>query len=197
MLTGVVFCGGKSSRMGSDKGLLQKGLTTWAELAFQKLQCLGLKVVISINETQKETYSRVFTEELLVVDRPSSVFNCEGPLRGLLSVHQQLPESELFVLACDMTDISIAVLYKLKNIYRLNQFTHDNFTYINQGESEPMCAIYSWQKLHEINRSALDHQLVRFSLKYILSKGKTLIVKAEISESASFFNYNEKLTLHH
>jgi len=192
MLTGVVFCGGKSSRMGSDKGLLQKGKVTWAELAFQKLQWLGIKVIISVNETQQETYGNIFSNNVLMVDKPTSVFNFEGPLKGLLSVHEQLPERDLFILACDMTDISIPLLFKLKDTFITNRLKYDYFTYINQGDYEPMCAIYCSRKLHEIYKDALDHLLPAFSMKYILSNGQTLGIPIDKSETALFCNYNQK-----
>lgn len=194
MLTGVVFCGGRSTRMGSDKGLLQKGHVTWAELAFQKLQCLGIKVIISVNETQQETYGHIFSRKLLMVDKPTSIFNFGGPLKGLLSVHQQLPERDLFILACDMTDISVPLLYKLKQTFIINRLKYDYFTYVNEGIYEPMCAIYSSRKLHEINKEALDHRLPEFSMKYILFNGETLGIRADKSETALFSNYNEKIS---
>lgn len=34
-MTGIILCGGKSSRMGSDKGLLSTSGITWAETACQ------------------------------------------------------------------------------------------------------------------------------------------------------------------
>jgi molybdenum cofactor guanylyltransferase len=193
MLTGIVFCGGKSSRMGSDKGLLQKGSITWAESAFQKLQCLSIKVIISINENQKEPYSRIFPEELLVTDSAFPVWNFEGPLRGLLSVHRHFPETDLFVLACDMTDISIQILNNLKSAYLQNRSIYDYFTYVNKGYTQPMCAIYSGQQLHQIHKALFDQPLVRFSLKNILSSGKTLAFQVQESETSLFSNYNEPL----
>ena len=51
-LIGVVLCGGKSSRMGSDKGLLKLNDKTWAELAVKKMEQLRIPVYVSINETQ-------------------------------------------------------------------------------------------------------------------------------------------------
>ena len=195
MLTGIVFCGGKSLRMGRDKGLLKKGSITWAESAFQKLACLGIKVMISVNEAQPETYRHIFPEKFLIIDKPSSVFNVEGPLKGLLSVHQQLPQSDLFILACDMTDMSIPLLWKLKNAFTIGRLNYDHFAYTNQGNYEPMCAIYGSQKLDEINKPALNHQLEVFSMKHILSTGKTLEIPVHKSEAAFFTNYNEKINL--
>ena len=195
MLTGIVFCGGKSLRMGRDKGLLKKGFITWAESAFQKLECLGIKVMLSVNETQLETYRHIFPEEFLIIDKPSSVFNLEGPLKGLLSVHQQLPQSDLFILACDMTDISIPLLWKLKNAFLVDQLNYDHFTYTNEGNYEPMCAIYGSRKLDEINKTALNHQLKVFSMKQILFTGKTLGIPVDKSEAAFFTNYNEKINV--
>ena len=194
MPTGIVFCGGKSLRMGRDKGLLKKGPITWAESAFQKLECLGIKVMISVNETQQETYRPIFPEEFLIIDKPS-VFNVEGPLKGLLSVHQRLPQSDLFILACDMTDISIPLLWKLKNAFLVDRLNYDHFTYTNEGNYEPMCAIYGSRKLDEINKTALNHQLKVFSMKQILFTGKTLGIPVDKSEAVFFTNYNEKINV--
>ena len=192
MLTGVVFCGGKSLRMGSDKGLLQKGAVTWANLAFQKLESLGIKVVVSVNESQQESYGQIFPRKLLMVDMPAPVFNFEGPLKGLLSTHQQLRGSDLFILACDMTDISVPILFRLKEAFIIHGSNYDYFTYTNQQNYEPMCAIYSSRKLDEINEAAMGHRLHHFSMKSILLNGKTFGIPIEKSEAAFFINHNEK-----
>ena len=44
-MIGVVLCGGNSTRMGSDKGLLKEEEETWAELAGRKLKALQLPVL--------------------------------------------------------------------------------------------------------------------------------------------------------
>ncbi len=36
-IVGVVICGGQSSRMGSDKGLLKLEAKTWAQTAIDKM----------------------------------------------------------------------------------------------------------------------------------------------------------------
>jgi len=39
-MIGVVLCGGQSSRMHADKGLIKVQGVTWAEAAFQKMEAL-------------------------------------------------------------------------------------------------------------------------------------------------------------
>lgn len=56
-----------------------------------------------------------------------------------------------------------------------------------------MCAIYSWRKLHQINKELLADQLLRFSLKHILSTGKKQMIQVQESEGKLFANYNEPL----
>src|SRR4051794_35971592 len=83
-LTGVVLCGGNSTRMGKDKGLLKEEEQTWAEIATQKLTALHLPVLISVNREQFQTYEQIFPKERLVVDSES--LGSKAPLFGLLSV---------------------------------------------------------------------------------------------------------------
>ena len=51
-MLGVVLCGGQSSRMGTDKGLIKLNANTWAQAAVDKMLLLKLKVVLSVNATQ-------------------------------------------------------------------------------------------------------------------------------------------------
>ncbi len=65
-MTGVILCGGKSTRMGSDKGLMQYQSITWAELAINKLAELNVPVVLSVNEQQYQLYSGRFLKSIIV-----------------------------------------------------------------------------------------------------------------------------------
>ena len=109
MITGVVLCGGSSTRMGSDKGMMQHGSQTWAQIAFNKLRSLNIPVVVSINPVQHTAYQAVFSEELLVKDNDE--LNIGGPLKGILSAHQQYPQADLIVLAVDIVKMSEELLW--------------------------------------------------------------------------------------
>ncbi len=47
-MIGLILCGGQSSRMGSDKGLLKLEAKTWAQTAIDKMEILHIPVKISV-----------------------------------------------------------------------------------------------------------------------------------------------------
>ena len=51
-MIGVVLCGGQSTRMGSDKGLMKYKSFSFAELAISKLAEFIEQVVLSVNAAQ-------------------------------------------------------------------------------------------------------------------------------------------------
>ena len=77
-MIGVVFCGGKSTRMGTDKGLIPLVEGNWASLAFEKMSSLGITVKVSINSDQQKDYLNFFEKEQLLTDNLS--LGVAGPL---------------------------------------------------------------------------------------------------------------------
>jgi molybdopterin-guanine dinucleotide biosynthesis protein A len=146
-MLGVILCGGKSSRMGSDKGLLKLHAGTWAQTAVEKLKSLQMSVVLSVNCSQYKDYSPIFTIEQLVKDDEG--LDVHGPLSGVLSVHLKYPQEDLFVLACDMPLMEKKVLVQLLESYQQNM-SYDAFVFTNEGEPEPLCAIYRANGLAQI-----------------------------------------------
>src|SRR4051812_40032097 len=115
-MLGLVMCGGKSSRMGNDKGLLKSDSGTWAQSAAGKLAELNIPVKVSVNKDQHAGYTSLFSPGDLITDDPSLLL--KGPLAGVLSSHLQFPSQDLFVLACDMPLMKIAILHQLFNLYQ-------------------------------------------------------------------------------
>src|SRR5215210_6325652 len=107
-MTGVVLCGGQSTRMGTDKGLLQLNSKTWVKHTVERFSSLQIPVIVSVNKEQLKPYARFFNADDLVVDDESLLV--KGPILGLLSVHQLLKQEDLFALACDMQEMKTALL---------------------------------------------------------------------------------------
>jgi molybdopterin-guanine dinucleotide biosynthesis protein A len=185
-MLGVVLCGGQSSRMGSDKGLLMLNDKTWTQKAIDTLHNFQMPVIISVNKNQYHDYSLIFPVNTLIPDDPS--LQLQGPLYGLLSAHLKYPEEDLFILACDMPLISTEVLKELLTKYRTE--TADVFIYTNGSEPEPMPGIYRSKGLAYVHQLYSNHQLLRYSMKYILEHISTSISPLPADKKNCFRNFN-------
>ena len=185
-MTGVVLCGGQSTRMGTDKGLLVHQSITWAQRAADKLAQLNLPVVLSINEQQQIAYASSFDTALLITDNKDLLIG--GPLRGIVSVHLQYPTEDLFVLACDMIDMNKKVLENLYNHYKQNSAEAFVFTY--EQTPEPLCAIYTAKGLSKIYKLYQQQQLKKHSMVYALKYLITSYLLVATESKKYFTNYN-------
>lgn len=183
----VVLTGGQSTRMGSDKGLLKLHASTWAQTAIDKINTTALQVVLSINKHQLEAYSSIFPTQKIITDSDS--LQIKGPLCGLLSVHLQFPQEDLFILACDMPLMDTEILKELKNHYQLNPAA-DAFVFSNNDEPEPLCAIYRAKGLAQIMHLYNSGQLVKHSMKFMLDHINTCKVPLQEDQKKYFRNFN-------
>lgn len=182
----VVLCGGQSTRMGKDKGLLMANDKTWAELQVEKLQNIGVfdAVICSVNESQLCEYSKKFDRKSLIVDH----IDVAGPLKGILSAHINYPNHHLLIIACDMQNIGIDMIELLiKNDINASDavvFQQEN------GDFEPLLGIYKGVFLANIIKMHLVGKLYKYSMQSILSMGKICIVKLTNNQIEYFKNFN-------
>jgi len=186
-MLGIILCGGKSSRMGSDKGLLKLEAKTWAQTAFDKLAELNFPIVISVNKKQLTDYASVFNATELISDDPS--LSIHGPLSGVLSVHLQHPAEDLMILACDKPLMETVLLKEL--LVQYNHYpTEDAFIFTNEGEPEPLCGIYKGKGLAHILELYKNNQLPKHSMKYMLEHVLTHTVPLPEDKKKCFRNFN-------
>lgn len=172
--------------MGFDKGLLTINEKTWAESAFDKLTLCTIQVCVSINNSQKDNYLKKFKEEQLVLDS----FPIEGPLCGLLSVHNSFPFHDLLILACDMIDVKPELIQKLISQLRQHEGEHDFFVFQNEENLEPLFGIYTREGLQKIADLYNLSQLEKWSMKYILEISNTYYTPLNKEEITQLKNYN-------
>jgi molybdopterin-guanine dinucleotide biosynthesis protein A len=182
-LLGVVLCGGESKRMGTDKGLVQQGDKTWAQIVAGKMSVLGFQVVVSINDRQIEDYGRLFLSDQLVVDS----VDINGPLRGLLTVHERFPHYDILLMACDLIDMDSATIENLIGAAQSEE-GYEFYVYENHGLVEPFCAIYTSNGLKSIFDKAVHNALSQNSFQSILASGKTR--RVVLDNTVPFRNYN-------
>lgn len=185
-MLGVVLCGGQSSRMGTDKGLLKLEAKTWAQTALDKLAALQLPVVLSVNALQYETYPAVFPAEQLVKD--DDELDIHGPLSGVLSVHKCYPQEDLLVLACDILLMESAVLEQLMTASKADN--KDAYVFTNQGEPEPLCAIYTAKALAATLQRYHNNELTKHSMKFMLERLAVHFIPLQPDQQKYFRNFN-------
>lgn len=185
-LTGIVLCGGLSSRMGKDKGLLLKNNIPWFRIALSKIIPFVSKSFVSINESQLESYSQLISTDQLIIDSS----NVAGPLKGILSAHNAHPENDLLVLACDMTDMNENIIQNIINVYNTSDENYEAITYKSDLFFEPLCSIYTSSGLNRIKTELDKGKLKSVSMNAILKKLHThsLILTNDIEPF--FRNYN-------
>jgi molybdenum cofactor guanylyltransferase len=186
-MLGIILCGGESSRMKSDKGLLTYNGKTWAETAFETLSSLHIAINISVNEKQFIAYSKVFSQDLLIVD--SELVEIKGPLLGVISSHVKNVEEDLFILSTDTLFMDSNILKELVEIYKKDK-EHEVFIFTKATEPEPLCGIYTHKGLKKIMSLYKNDNLLKHSMKYVLSQLNVCFVPIKDEYKRGFTNFN-------
>ncbi|MEC3878225.1 molybdenum cofactor guanylyltransferase [Parapedobacter sp. 10938] len=183
-LIGLVLCGGKSSRMGTDKGTLVRDGCTWAEHMRAKLRQLDLKTYVSINPLQFEKYGQFFSSTAMIPD----AVDVKGPLGGLLSAHLRFPKKNVLVVPCDMVDLDVSLLQRLLDIRR-QIVQADVYLYGHAEFTEPLCAIYTASGLRKLFVSYNEGNLTDFSVKRA-TQSLSVVYLPIPEHTDGFRNYN-------
>ncbi|MDX2189718.1 MAG: molybdenum cofactor guanylyltransferase [Bacteroidota bacterium] len=193
-LLGAVMCGGKSTRMGVDKSLLSTNGVTWGEMALRKLfQCKNIdQFAMSINSTQVSVFKQM---KLPNTELVKDCVDIQGPLGGILSLHQRFPNSDILIIGCDIIDINKETIENLILKYEKYDPEFECYLYSYKNEPEPLLSLFSCKALQKINRLYEQKKLQKFSMKYILESLKVFDIELNNKQYVLFKNYNHKSDL--
>ena len=133
-ILGLVLAGGKSTRMGRDKGLLSYHGIPQREYLYQQMRPLCREVFLSIRPEQEDTIPGGFA---CITDENKY----RGPLNGLLSAHHAYPDAAWLVVACDLPLVDRGVLEYLLARRNPNAMA-TAFATRKTGLPEPLAAIW-------------------------------------------------------
>lgn len=100
-LYGLVVCGGQSTRMGSDKSLIDYHGKPQRYYVYEMLEWICDKVFISCNRSQAEGVSKPYE---ILTDLPA--YDNIGPMAALLTAFATFPDHDFLVVGCDYPYIS-------------------------------------------------------------------------------------------
>lgn len=178
-INGYILAGGKSSRMGTDKGLLMIEGKAMIQYVIEQMQLVFDNLVIVSNNSEYEKFG------LEVI--PDLIKNI-GPAGGIYTALEHSDSQLNFVVSCDMPFISKgAIEFIIENSNESQIVLLEN-----QGNLEPLFGIYAndceaiWLELIEEGKVKLQDMIKNFKLKIIP------IEKNEIFKDSFFKNINTK-----
>jgi molybdopterin-guanine dinucleotide biosynthesis protein A len=176
---GYILAGGKSSRMGTDKGLLLFKGKAMIQHVIEQMQPVFDNLVIVSNNPEYEKFG------LEVI--PDLIKNI-GPAGGIYTALKHSETKLNFLVSCDMpfvTKGAIDFVFKNRNESQIVLLE-------NQGKLEPLFGIYAkdceavWWQLIQQNTIKLQEMVSHFELNIIPVENK------EIFEETFFKNINTK-----
>ena len=176
---GYILAGGKSSRMGSDKGLLFFNGKPIVQIIIEQLQPAVNKTIIVSNNSDYEKFGLEVIPDLI---------QGKGPAGGIHAALSHMDSEQIFIVSCDMPYITAKAIQ-----YMMEQASHSQITLpTNHGKAEPLFGVYSkeclplWQQLIEQGMIKLQEMAARFDLLKLNTNNN------ELFNDSLFLNINDK-----
>ncbi|WP_203258761.1 molybdenum cofactor guanylyltransferase [Hyunsoonleella ulvae] len=181
-ITGIILAGGKSSRMGTDKGFLKLNNKPFIQYSIDALQPLVSDILIVSDAAAYDVFG---------LKRIHDTLKNAGPISGIYSGLKASKTTYNLVLSCDIPLITTVVLQKLIDAF-------DEESEIIQAESNgktmPLIALYK-SSIKDTFKSFLeqDERRLRIAIKACNYKN---VVLDEAYHNATL-NVNTKEELKH
>lgn len=170
-MTGIILAGGKSSRMGSDKGFVMYGGKPLIQYAIDLLKNNTDEIIIIANDKKYEQFGYpVFKDEIKDI----------GPMGGIYTGLLHCSTSYAFVLSCDMPFMSEVVVHHLIALKQQASCVVPVF----KGFSEPMCGVYHCSLQTQLKEKIDKNELI---MQRFIKQADALLV-----EASTIAGYDEK-----
>lgn len=179
-ITGIILAGGKSSRMGSDKGFIKLNGYTFMSHIIEAMKPIVNTVIIVSNNSDYDEFGYKRIEDII---------KDSGPLAGLYSgLYHSKTENNL-VLSCDVPLINSSVLKQLIDGFD-NGF--DVIQLQSQNKTIPLIALYKKQCFYKC-LELLDKGEKRLRIAVEQLKSKTIMLDSELDKYVNNINTIDQL----
>lgn len=179
--TVILLAGGKSSRMGRDKGLIELEGKPMIQHLIDRARALQLPILIVANNSEYAQFGLpVFADEI----------ENKGPMGGIYTGLLHSSSDLNLVISCDAPYVSLELMKQLLEVAHENRM---EITVPKHGQLHPLIAVYRRNVLDRV-KSAIDVQDLK--VLNMLNRAKTGILDLtnRFSER-EFSNINEKKDL--
>ena len=145
-ITAIVLAGGKSTRMKSEKGLVDFKGKNLIEYVLDSISCVSDKIIIITQNLAYETFGFPCIPDF---------YNDKGAIGGIYTGLTSSSTQKNLVLGCDMPFMSATILNMLiKNINDEDVLLTEHL-----GKPEPLCSIYDKNCITYIKSMIEQNQL--------------------------------------
>jgi molybdopterin-guanine dinucleotide biosynthesis protein A len=174
-ITGIILAGGKSSRMGEDKGFLKLNGKTFMSSIIAALNPIVGEIIIVSNNSEYDVFN---------LKRVADSMEDSGPLAGLYSGLLYSETENNIVLSCDVPLISTSVLKKLlegaPSEAEVIQFE-------SEGKTMPLVAMYKKKcRHHFLKLLQTNERRLRFAIDQL--DVKTITLDSELGKTVRNIN---------
>lgn len=188
----VILCGGKSTRIGTDKALLPFGDCCLIEYLVRKFQPDFPKIYLSVQ--QKNDYAHLN----LPVTTIGDIYGNAGPLSGIFSALSMISEERAFFISVDTPFVEPTL-----GLYLLSQPQEHPIWAIERANDqlETLSAVYSKSCIPQVGKAMLFHQYSfnrlheKCNAGYIPEEELANICPVPLNEQ--FFNINTRTHYYH
>lgn len=175
-ITGVILAGGKSLRMGTDKGLVLLNGKKLIEHVLDAVASVTDNVIIIANSNSYNGYGYPVYEDIIK--------DC-GPMGGIYTALQKSDADKNLILSCDIPFITSPMLSFIIS----HSFGAEIVVPKHEEKIEPLCAVYS-KKCAEKFKQLLEKKewKMQSALKYFNTKEIEISTIKEIEKN--FININ-------
>lgn len=132
-ITGIILAGGKSTRMGTDKGFLLLNEKPFTQYSIEALQPLVSEILIISDNPDYDIFG---------FKRISDITKNAGPVAGICSGLEASSTEYNLILSCDIPLITSDILIKLMEVI---DDTSEVIQIESNGKSMPLIALYKKQ----------------------------------------------------
>ena len=176
-ITGIILAGGKSSRMGTDKGLLIFKQKPFIKHIIDAMQPLVNNIVIVSDYIEHDAFGMTRIEDTI---------KNAGPLAGLYSGLKYSKTDYNLIVSCDVPLITSTVLNKLIKNYEED---YDVIQLKSQQKTMPLTALYN-KTCQQTIKHLLDKGERR--MRFAVSQLKTKTIMLDDNLSSTLININTK-----
>ncbi|MFZ1799116.1 MAG: molybdenum cofactor guanylyltransferase [Chitinophagaceae bacterium] len=181
-----ILAGGKSSRMGKDKGFLNFNDKPLVQTIVEQLQPVVNKIIIVSNNPDYEKFGLNVIPDLI---------KDTGPAGGIHAALTNAQSERIFIVSCDMPFITIPAA-----AYMMKQAAHSQITLpLYHGKIQPLFGVYSrqclakWKQLIEQGIIKLQEMVTHFDLLKIDIENNKLFNDLLFTNINDINDYNKAL----